>query len=110
MRHLTVLKYIEKISRTGSLRSAAEELGITASALNRRILGIEEEDLSQTSAAPLTTHLNSIRLNQALILVHIRSCFIKAFANRISLRMMAVSPAIAGPCFVNLRYSANSTS
>ena len=43
MRHLTVLKYIEKISRTGSLRSAAEELGITASALNRRILGIEEE-------------------------------------------------------------------
>lgn len=43
MRHLQVLKYIEKIARTGSLRSAAEELGITASALNRRILGIEEE-------------------------------------------------------------------
>lgn len=43
MRHLLVLKYIEKIARTGSLRSAAEELGITASALNRRILGIEEE-------------------------------------------------------------------
>ena len=43
MRHLTVLKYIEKIARTGSLRSAAEELGITPSALNRRILGVEEE-------------------------------------------------------------------
>lgn len=43
MRHLQVLKYIEKIARTGSLRSAAEELGITASALNRRILGIEAE-------------------------------------------------------------------
>lgn len=43
MRHLQVLKYIEKIARTGSLRSAAEELGITASALNRRILGVEEE-------------------------------------------------------------------
>ncbi len=43
MRHLLVLKYVEKIARTGSLRSAAEELGITASALNRRILGIEEE-------------------------------------------------------------------
>ncbi len=43
MRHLQVLKYIEKISRTGSLRSAAEELNITPSALNRRILGIEEE-------------------------------------------------------------------
>lgn len=43
MRHLLVLKYIEKISRTGSLRSAAEELGITASALNRRVLGFESE-------------------------------------------------------------------
>lgn len=43
MRHLLVLKYIEKIARTGSLRSAAEELGITASALNRRILGVEDE-------------------------------------------------------------------
>ncbi len=43
MRHLLILKYIDKIARTGSLRSAAEELGITASALNRRILGIEAE-------------------------------------------------------------------
>jgi len=43
VRHLQVLKYIEKISRTGSLRSAAEELGITPSALNRRILGVEAE-------------------------------------------------------------------
>jgi len=43
LRHLLVLKYIEKIARTGSLRSAAEELNITASALNRRIQGIEEE-------------------------------------------------------------------
>jgi DNA-binding transcriptional LysR family regulator len=43
MRHLQVLKFVEKIARTGSLRSAAEELGITASALNRRILGLEDE-------------------------------------------------------------------
>ena len=43
MRHLLVPRYVEKIARTGSLRRAAEELGITASALNRRILGIEEE-------------------------------------------------------------------
>ena len=43
MRHLLVLKYIEKIARTGSLRRAAEELNITASALNRRILGVEKE-------------------------------------------------------------------
>lgn len=43
MRHLLVLKYIEKIARTGSLRSAAEELNITPSALNRRILSVEKE-------------------------------------------------------------------
>ena len=43
MRHQQVLKYIEKIARTGSLRSAAEELSITPSALNRRILGVEQE-------------------------------------------------------------------
>ena len=35
--------------------------------------------------------LNSIRLNQVLIWVHIRFCFIKTFANRISLRMMAAT-------------------
>ena len=43
MRHLLVPRFVEKIARTGSLRSAAEELGITPSALNRRILGLEEE-------------------------------------------------------------------
>lgn len=43
MRHLLIPRFVEKIARTGSLRSAAEELGITASALNRRILGIEKE-------------------------------------------------------------------
>ena len=43
MRHLQTLRHIEKIARTGSLRSAAEELGITPSALNRRILAFEEE-------------------------------------------------------------------
>ncbi len=43
MRHLQTLRYIEKIARTGSLRSAAEELGITPSALNRRILAFEDE-------------------------------------------------------------------
>ncbi len=43
MRHLTILRYIAKIAETGSLRSAAEELGITPSALNRRILAVEQE-------------------------------------------------------------------
>lgn len=43
MRHQLILKYIERIAKTGSLRSAADELSITPSALNRRILSVEEE-------------------------------------------------------------------
>ncbi len=43
MKHLQTLKYIEKVARAGSLRNAAEELNLTASALNRRILAVEEE-------------------------------------------------------------------
>jgi len=43
MKHLQTLKYIDKVARSGSLRSAAEVLNITPSALNRRILSIEAE-------------------------------------------------------------------
>ncbi len=43
MRHILILEYIERIAKTGSLRSAAEDLNITPSALNRRILSFEEE-------------------------------------------------------------------
>lgn len=70
MRHLQVLKYIEKIARTGSLRSAAEELGITASALNRRILGIE----SELGVEIFERHPAGLRPNIAgeILLKHIR--------------------------------------
>lgn len=43
MRHLIVLQYIDRIVRTGSIRSAAEYLAISPSALNRRILAFEDE-------------------------------------------------------------------
>lgn len=43
MRHLMPLKYVEAVARSRSIRQAAEELAITPSALNRRILSIEEE-------------------------------------------------------------------
>ncbi|MEM8837746.1 MAG: LysR family transcriptional regulator [Pseudomonadota bacterium] len=43
MRHLTTLKYIDAVARAGSIRGAAEVLSITSTALNRRILGMEEE-------------------------------------------------------------------
>ncbi len=70
MRHLTVLKYIEKIARTGSLRSAAEELGITASALDRRILGVEKE----LGVEIFERHPSGLRPNIAgeILLKHIR--------------------------------------
>ena len=43
MRHLRFLKYVDQVSRSGSIRKAAESLNVTASALNRRIMDIEEE-------------------------------------------------------------------
>ncbi len=43
MRHLTPLKFIDEVAKAGSIRRAAERLAITPSALNRRILSIEEE-------------------------------------------------------------------
>lgn len=43
MRHQRVLKYVDEVARTGSIRRAADKLNVTASALNRRVLDIEEE-------------------------------------------------------------------
>ena len=43
MRHTLPLKYLDAFAQTNSIRSAAEQLSITPSALNRRILSIEEE-------------------------------------------------------------------
>ena len=43
MRHLLIYSYIDEIAKVGSIRKAAETLSITPSALNRRILTIEEE-------------------------------------------------------------------
>lgn len=43
MRHTLPLIYFEAVAKHGSIRSAAEELAITASALNRRIISMEQE-------------------------------------------------------------------
>ena len=43
MRYILPLKYVDAIARTRSIRAAAENLSITPSALNRRILAMEEE-------------------------------------------------------------------
>ena len=73
MRHLLVLKYTEKIAETGSLRSAAEQLNITPSALNRRVLGLEDE----LGVAIFERHPSGLRPNIAgeILLKHIRDQF-----------------------------------
>lgn len=43
MRHLQDFRYIEAVMRAGSIRKAADDMNITASALNRRIQRFEEE-------------------------------------------------------------------
>lgn len=43
MRHLRFLRYFDQVARSGSIRKAAETLNVTASALNRRIMDMEEE-------------------------------------------------------------------
>jgi DNA-binding transcriptional LysR family regulator len=43
MRHLLILRQIEAVARAGSIRKAAEQLAITPSALNRRIMAFEAE-------------------------------------------------------------------
>jgi DNA-binding transcriptional LysR family regulator len=43
MKHLQTFRYIEGIARAGSIRKAADDMNITASALNRRVQRFEEE-------------------------------------------------------------------
>ena len=71
MRHQLPLQYIDAIARHGSIRKAAENLAITPSALNRRLLSMEEE-LGQ----PIFERLaNGVRLSTAgeILLEHVRN-------------------------------------
>lgn len=43
MQHTLILKLVEEIARAGSIRSAADRMAITPSALNRRLLALEAE-------------------------------------------------------------------
>lgn len=71
MRHLYSLQLIEAVARAGSMRRAAEDANITASALNRRIRRFESE-----FGAELFERLpGGVRLNPAgeLLLQHYRA-------------------------------------
>lgn len=70
MRHLLIYDMIEAVHRSGSIRKAAEDTNITASALNRRIQSFEKEFGSEIfERLP-----RGMRLNPAgeLLLHHIR--------------------------------------
>ena len=71
MRYLQTFRLIEAVARAGSMRKAAEDMNLTASALNRRINGFEDE-----FGAELFERLPSgVRLNPAgeLLLHHYRA-------------------------------------
>lgn len=71
MRHMQTLLLIQNVARAGSIRKAAEDLNITASALNRRIQNFEQEFGTQVfERLP-----RGVRLNPAgeLLIQHIRA-------------------------------------
>ena len=71
MRHLKTFELIEAVVRAGSIRKAAEDTNLTASALNRRIQAFEQE-----FGWPIFERLpRGMRLNPAgeLLMQHIRS-------------------------------------
>jgi len=71
MRHHTLMRMIDATARAGSIRKAAEQLAITHTALNRRILAFEAE-----LGAPVFERLpRGVRLNPAgeLVIHHFRS-------------------------------------
>jgi DNA-binding transcriptional LysR family regulator len=43
MRHLRFLRYVDEVARAGSIRKAAQQLHVTASAVNRRVMDLEEK-------------------------------------------------------------------
>lgn len=71
VKHLQTLRFIEGIVRAGSIRKAADDMNITASALNRRIQRFEEEFGSEIfERLP-----RGVRLNPAgeLLMQHFRT-------------------------------------
>jgi DNA-binding transcriptional LysR family regulator len=71
MRHLLPLQYVDAVVRAGSIRKAAEALSITSTALNRRILSMEQE-----LGVPIFERLaRGVRLSTAgeILIQHVRS-------------------------------------
>lgn len=71
MRQLTPLQFIDAVARAGSIRKAADGLALTSTALNRRILAMEQE-----LGVPIFERLpRGVRLSTAgeLLIHHLRT-------------------------------------
>jgi DNA-binding transcriptional LysR family regulator len=71
MLHSRLLNYLDEVARTGSIRKAADRVGIAASSINRQILALEQD-----FGVPLFERLpRRMRLTVAgeLLLTHIRA-------------------------------------
>lgn len=71
MRQLTPLQFIDAVARAGSIRKAAEGLALTSTALNRRVLALEDE-----LGVPIFERLpRGVRLSTAgeLLIHHLRT-------------------------------------
>jgi len=71
LKHLLPLRYIDAVSKAGSIRKAAETLAITSTALNRRILAMEQD-----LGVPVFERLpRGVRLSAAgeILIHHIRA-------------------------------------
>jgi len=71
MRHQLPLHYLDTVARIGSIRKAADQLAITSSALNRRIIAMEQD-----IGVPLFDRVaKGVRLNAAgeLLIHHFRT-------------------------------------
>ncbi len=71
MRHLRTFRYVDEVAKVGSIRGAAETLSITPSALNRRVLALEEE----LGAQIFERIARGVRLSPAgeILIKHIRA-------------------------------------
>lgn len=71
MLHSRLMRYIDEVARAGSMRQAAERLGIASSAINRQILAFEQE----LGVAVFERLSNGVRLTAAgeLLVEHIRA-------------------------------------
>lgn len=71
MRHLQIYRYIRHVADAGSIRKAAEDLNITASALTRQIIGFEED----FGASVFERLPRGVRLSEAgeILMRHIQS-------------------------------------